>query len=54
MNLKFERLVTLLKWVYLPIVIFVLTHPDRFSSSSSSLVHIQTEGHMVGVTLEKI
>lgn len=53
MNLKFERLVTLLKWVYLPIVIFVLTHPDRFSSSSSSLVHIQTEGHMVGVTLEK-
>jgi len=53
LNLKFEKLTTLFKWVFLPAVIFVLMHPDRFSSSSSTLAHVQTEGHMVGEAVEK-
>lgn len=53
MNLKFQKLVTLLKWVFLPVVIYVLIHPDRFSSSSGTLAHVQTEGYMVGEAVEK-
>ena len=30
-----------------------MIHPDRFSSSSSTLAHVQSEGHMVGEVVEK-
>ncbi len=52
-NLKFQRLTNIFQWVILPIVVFVLIHPDRFSSSSSTLAHVQSEGHMVGEVVEK-
>ncbi len=52
-NLKFDRLTNLLRWVFLPVIVFVLIHPDRFSSSSSTLAHVQSEGHMVGEVVEK-
>ncbi|HMV45872.1 MAG TPA: hypothetical protein PK079_07105 [Leptospiraceae bacterium] len=53
LNLKFNRLIGIFQWVFLPIVVFVLIHPDRFSSSSSTLGHIQSEGHAVGEVVEK-
>ena len=52
-NLKFDRLTNIFRWVFLPIIVFVLIHPDRFSSSSSTLAHVQSEGHMVGEVVEK-
>lgn len=52
-NLKFDRLIGIFLFVFMPIVIFVLMHPDRFSSSSSTLAHVQSEGHAVGEVVEK-
>lgn len=52
-NLNFQRLTNIFLWAILPIVVFVLMHPDRFSSSSSTLAHVQAEGHMVGEVVEK-
>ncbi|MCB1189202.1 MAG: hypothetical protein KDK90_02135 [Leptospiraceae bacterium] len=43
----------LMIWVVLPIVFWILIHPDRFASSSGTLAHIQTEGHQVGVLVER-
>lgn len=43
----------LIVWVVLPIVVWIMIHPDRFSSSSGTISHIQTEGHQVGVVVEK-
>ncbi|MEM7179394.1 MAG: hypothetical protein AAF518_00660 [Spirochaetota bacterium] len=53
LNLGYEKFLGLLQWVALPIFAWVLIHPDRFSSSGSTIAHIQTEGHQVGAEIHK-
>jgi hypothetical protein len=52
-NLNFNRWMVLSKWIFLPIILFILIHPDRFGSSSGTIAHVQSEGQMVGVLVEK-
>ena len=52
-NLNFQRLTNIFYMGDIANCRFVLMHPDRFSSSSSTLAHVQAEGHMVGEVVEK-
>lgn len=53
LNLGFAKIHSLIIRVALPISAWVLIHPDRFTSSSSTVAHIQAEGHEVGKIVEK-
>jgi hypothetical protein len=53
LNLGYKRILLICKWILLPILFFALIHPDRFSSSSGTLNHIQSEGHFVGEVIAK-
>ncbi|MCE9500428.1 MAG: hypothetical protein K8R21_08015 [Leptospira sp.] len=47
-KLGFEKLNFLVGWIFLPVIGWVLIHPDRFSSSGSTISHVQSEGHAIG------
>lgn len=48
-----SKIYSFLKWGFLPVGIWTFVHPDRFGSSSSTINHIQKEGHLVGEAVEK-
>lgn len=50
---SFEKIVFLFQWILLPILLWVMIHPDRFSSSGSTIAHQQTEGVVIGQTIAK-
>ncbi|MCB1156828.1 MAG: hypothetical protein H7A25_00370 [Leptospiraceae bacterium] len=52
-NLGYRKTIGLLQWLLLPIISWVLINPDRFSSSGSTLAHVQMEGHEIGKTVSK-
>lgn len=49
----FEKLIFIFQWVVFPVLFWILIHPDRFSSSGSTIALQQTEGVAIGQAVPK-
>jgi hypothetical protein len=52
-RLGYIKLIQIFEFVFLPIIVWVMINPDRFTSSGSTIQHVQLEGHQVGAVIEK-
>ncbi|MDX1957207.1 MAG: hypothetical protein SFU98_01475 [Leptospiraceae bacterium] len=52
-KMGYQKIISLFQMILLPILVWTFSHPDRFRSSNGTLNHIQSEGKMVGMVVEK-
>ncbi|HNF13667.1 MAG TPA: hypothetical protein PK453_08355 [Leptospiraceae bacterium] len=52
-NLGYEKIINIFKYLFLPSVLWVISHPDRLGSSAGTISHVQMEGYGVGEAVEK-
>lgn len=48
---RFETYQLVLKFFFLPVLVWTLSHPDRLGSSGGTISHVQMEGFQVGVEI---
>ena len=47
------KLYFIIKWIFFPIILWIMIQPDRFGSYSGQITHVETQGFNPGQEIDK-